>query len=555
MSEDQNVKDNESAERGAASANNCGCTDVFDAQLDAVNTAWRLLEAAFARAVSSLQTQRNATLPMNRLPVELLCSIFRLSRSDYKTLLRISHVCTHWREVLAQDAASWSSIDTKALSEGAAHFFAQRSGKCLLTFSHGARSNETSVMTEQSWQYKLWRKEMHRVSRLDLQLNRDDPLSKDPPPISWLADASAPHLQSLTLTVNRWWGGASSVFPNLTAGFPNLRQLALNDVRLPWASGQYQGLTKLHIRIQCHISTHPMDQSIVHVFRESPLLEDLLLDIQYPPAPMFVDATPIRHPRDRVHLRSAKSIRLALTRQDMVFVLSALSLPEDLAFLSLRTTVPHDVSYCITTAGAHLLPLRHLTDCFLNFEVGTVHFRKRTAEQWSFSTEVGVSLLNDTCLKTSFAVLSAIEELDSSNTLSNVSLRRIPEGYPVMPVAIRHITQLPNLQRLALLKCGGDALGYLESALDFADRDRKLQRLWLGHMQLPVVPLWKLCSSRRNQLTDFKMVDCTLTSDSEEQIYEILQRIRASFGGNIYLGSLSYMLTDAKPAVPQPLML
>ena len=82
MSEDQNVKDNESAERGAASANNCGCTDVFDAQLDAVKNAWRMIEAEFAREVSSLQKKRNATLPMKRLPVELLCSIFRLSRSD-----------------------------------------------------------------------------------------------------------------------------------------------------------------------------------------------------------------------------------------------------------------------------------------------------------------------------------------------------------------------------------------------------------------------------------------------------------------------------------------
>ena len=57
----------------------------------------------------------NRTQPINRLPPEVLSSIFRLATGPVKTtelrdVLRLSSICHNWRVIIIQDGAMWSNI-------------------------------------------------------------------------------------------------------------------------------------------------------------------------------------------------------------------------------------------------------------------------------------------------------------------------------------------------------------------------------------------------------------------------------------------------------------
>ncbi|EIN04177.1 hypothetical protein PUNSTDRAFT_76971, partial [Punctularia strigosozonata HHB-11173 SS5] len=82
--------------------------------------AIRLLDARIDVLVAELcdlRRQRNAHIPVNRMPPEILQNIFLLYRNDFSTAAldwtAVSHVCLRWREVALSNSSLWDSPDLR----------------------------------------------------------------------------------------------------------------------------------------------------------------------------------------------------------------------------------------------------------------------------------------------------------------------------------------------------------------------------------------------------------------------------------------------------------
>ena len=67
------------------------------------------------RVIQQLRTPLNGARSINRLPPEILSTIFRLAAGPIKTtdlrdVLRLSSICRHWRSIVLDHGAMWSSI-------------------------------------------------------------------------------------------------------------------------------------------------------------------------------------------------------------------------------------------------------------------------------------------------------------------------------------------------------------------------------------------------------------------------------------------------------------
>lgn len=67
------------------------------------------------QVIQQLRTPLNGARPINRLPPEILSTIFRLAAGPIKTtdlrdVLRLSSICRHWRSIVLDHGAMWSSI-------------------------------------------------------------------------------------------------------------------------------------------------------------------------------------------------------------------------------------------------------------------------------------------------------------------------------------------------------------------------------------------------------------------------------------------------------------
>ncbi|OSX67877.1 hypothetical protein POSPLADRAFT_1030765 [Postia placenta MAD-698-R-SB12] len=103
-----------------------------------------------------LRRKRNATLPINQLPLEILEGIFKLvpelfranegntsdlefsiwesQFADIKDVLVLTHICSHWREVAIHIPELWTSLPD-IRTAGAVDAIAARSGTCPLKIS------------------------------------------------------------------------------------------------------------------------------------------------------------------------------------------------------------------------------------------------------------------------------------------------------------------------------------------------------------------------------------------------------------------------------------
>lgn len=118
--------------------------------------------------VIALSIRRNALLPMAQLPPEVLCLIFRLCHDtkdeaqseNIRQSMRISHVCTQWRQIALDEARMWDYADFERLP--LAKEVLQRSKAFPLEVSLNLTRRRQSA--EQIFAVKLQIPRLHRMT-------------------------------------------------------------------------------------------------------------------------------------------------------------------------------------------------------------------------------------------------------------------------------------------------------------------------------------------------------------------------------------------------------
>ncbi|KAH9932584.1 uncharacterized protein B0H18DRAFT_30908 [Fomitopsis serialis] len=137
---------------------------------------WALSEASlfpFGLYAYRLRALSNSTLPVNRLPPEILFKIFEFFRQDSlcsgsRWVAKVMGVCRYWREILVSSPLAWSIIDLRdtihfiqlclSRSEDVdlhVAFYHPVSESCLFAIDAPSIPNEFA-------------QHLHRISRLEL---------------------------------------------------------------------------------------------------------------------------------------------------------------------------------------------------------------------------------------------------------------------------------------------------------------------------------------------------------------------------------------------------
>ena len=244
-----------------------------DATADTIRTSLRRAEDAIVAALRSFNLERNKRVAVNKLPFEILSSIFESvvgdADHDPRPRLNISHTCTYWRDVATHDPALWTSIDLSH-GEGLCRLFAERSQSLTLNL----RLAGVYSLPKDHWRDTFWYGEIHRVRSLFLSTG-SVAWDFDERPHRWIENTPAASLEELSVVIPARGRGRTHNISDILVGKQQLRYLTMTNIRMPWKPGQYTNLVKLHLVL--HDQCNPEGESILHVFHDSPLLEDLLL--------------------------------------------------------------------------------------------------------------------------------------------------------------------------------------------------------------------------------------------------------------------------------------
>ncbi|KAF7796762.1 hypothetical protein EIP86_007945 [Pleurotus ostreatoroseus] len=293
---------------------------------------------ALNKTINALYTQRMPNF-VNLLDDEILVRIFKYAGeqgADVGTTMTITHTSSRWRKLAMRTPTLWTVIDMVSMRPPLIEHYENLSATQTLDIQ--VPIGRTIPQVKQG-------RILPRVKRLSLRRGTFDNLLKNS--MSWLYLGSAPELQSLSLRCgasgdpNTWrqmldWeiSHAFSISV-LSMGHPKLRELELIGVRFEWVPGKYQGLT--HLTISVGQSFPEKKENVLHIFRESPNLQELVLNSldELPIAPLGATDT-------LIPMRSLRKLTLSLYSRDIYAILSSIATTPNLQ-LTLR---------CIIVRGA-----------------------------------------------------------------------------------------------------------------------------------------------------------------------------------------------------------
>ncbi|TCD68946.1 hypothetical protein EIP91_009336 [Steccherinum ochraceum] len=140
------------------------------------------------RAIISLSQQRNALLPANRLPPEILAAVFQLyvasvhgtlsqisqAQSPFEWIAGVTHTCHYWREVALRTPMLWTTIAVAHCSTKVIEAFVQRSGTAPLVIDTARETEEEGVaLFVPSDRLSLLRSVFGRIGSLRVQLTNE----------------------------------------------------------------------------------------------------------------------------------------------------------------------------------------------------------------------------------------------------------------------------------------------------------------------------------------------------------------------------------------------
>ncbi|KIP06464.1 hypothetical protein PHLGIDRAFT_459411 [Phlebiopsis gigantea 11061_1 CR5-6] len=311
--------------------------------------------------VSTLTREKHDGLvPVNRLPTEILCTIFErcVLDEDQRAAVPITHVCSRWRSISLSWPVLWSQIDFSSLSPRQAKLFLERAGKHPLYLE---RCNPLKVTAD----YEALCSRIHAVKHLSIDnrcsnsnYSTDDSLPDPTSALHFLA--AAPAARAPLIITNFSWAadrGLAELPEILDAPLfggnswtPHLRYLALEGVRMPWKRGFYSNLHTLELkRFKFDLVVH-RNEDICNVLADCPGLRKLVLRASQKYAfPRWFTAF-VPHAPLSIHLSHLLHLELSLPPNYIAHILQSIvvgSIPSiDISFCNTACSV-QDITACL----------------------------------------------------------------------------------------------------------------------------------------------------------------------------------------------------------------
>ncbi|KAF9649018.1 hypothetical protein BDM02DRAFT_3114551 [Thelephora ganbajun] len=225
------------------------------------------LEKSLSKIFMRIRTMRNALVPVNRLPIEILRQI-PWWLPYVCNIIAASHVCRYWRAAFLSYSDLWTYLDCR--STRATRAFVERSGVAPLHICiRPGYSFEAFVYTIPH---------MRRWESLDVMVLRDE---IGPVLATLLGPGEAPKLHNLSVIPMVGQGSENMVTSKgkiLGGVIPSLQRLSLCNIEVDINKLTTPNLT--YLLLACTRSEFVNMTALLNFLERSPLLEDF--ELRYP---------------------------------------------------------------------------------------------------------------------------------------------------------------------------------------------------------------------------------------------------------------------------------
>ncbi|KAF9238625.1 hypothetical protein BU15DRAFT_75076 [Melanogaster broomeanus] len=319
--------------------------------------------------ICALFTQKNALLPVSRLPCEILATIFLYQAYSFyqdpqdfpmwgaaPPWANVSYVCRHWRNVALTCPSLWSFL----------FVFSPRWTEELLSRS---KRVPLRILIDMRFEFQeamiFFEKVTTDVTRIrDLSLYL--PCNRVEGVLSKLSTTPAPLLHTFKLRLRTRHLGEDAVYPDtlLNGETPALRTLELYHCHPPWSSLVFTALSTLRLR-SIASSSQPTITELLAMLRHMPDLAHLYLEDALSGAK---DILASRHtlPSECVDLPHLSRLALVAPFSAVIVFLSKVTVPQK---TEIRLLCRHDVDFTVSHTPLYPLLERQFNT---TSDVGTV---------------------------------------------------------------------------------------------------------------------------------------------------------------------------------------
>ncbi|KDQ14056.1 hypothetical protein BOTBODRAFT_33167 [Botryobasidium botryosum FD-172 SS1] len=388
----------------------------LDKDIEAAELAFRAYEAYASRELEALRLRRNQLVPISRLPNEILSSAFcfavwGLNRytASIQSLFTISSVCRAWRDVALQSPRLWTRLERLPLPLFSLLLTRSKQAPLDIVFDQEfERLTGESALSEYialiSQHARQWRTLIFCFPSFD--------------EIMPLLPLPATHLKVLVLDcgspLDVHGSDSLELFPHPFADHtPNLRELTLGAIFVPFTHPIYSNLVKLDIK---NIEYGKLDsmKEFFQVLEASPLLEDLSLRF------LVLSFPSVAGPSGLVSLPRLRALKLVFLQPIWApaYFLSHLSVPSS-AYLEIigDTELGNDMSTILppySSTHRNLPNLSSITTLSIHVQDCTCAVRGSALEEELFFFEfVGDSLEDLETIVSSLGRVFPMPSLDS----------------------------------------------------------------------------------------------------------------------------------------------
>lgn len=307
-----------------------------------------------------LYRERNARMPINRLPVEVLAQIFGVFAIDggllapfiYLDLLRISHTSSYWRSITLAHPKLWTSINLTTMPMKIAWLFLERSATCPITVGYFNRCAYLEMFC---------RMYMQRARAVNMHLDNQ---------LYLILYLPYEELEELSITATSGHGINFHGF-----AMPRLRCLKAYGTLLSVPTA-LRSLTDLTVTIVAGEASNIV--FIADIFRQAAHLQQVFLNKS-----LDSDFHALgRYNRDPIYMKSVRFLHSRTGPNDCRWLLSAIVLPESATVLFTHpedmNLKPSFIASCFPVDSYHLPRLFHFTDIHLD----VIKFDGSTSSTW-----------------------------------------------------------------------------------------------------------------------------------------------------------------------------
>ena len=245
----------------------CSAGDPLDEKRNTIDRSIARLE----ESIRALKSRRNELSPISRLPVEILCNIFKFSEGRARrpdSWTNYSQVSQHWRTSALNAPELWTNIPLDYPRW--AQEMLIRSKMANLTIRSKPSLKESAIETVKSCLY-----EMKRVEKIDftaIPVFMLEEIFRDFP-------KSAPQLHTLCIRPHAT-GPAFSIDDDLLYDTENLRRVELINCVINWDSRLLTGLTRLNLQVSLKANSSIIQ--VLQALQRMPALTNLDLEDSIP---------------------------------------------------------------------------------------------------------------------------------------------------------------------------------------------------------------------------------------------------------------------------------